>query len=142
MVIKNSTILITGGTNGIGLEFVKQLLRQGANLIVTVRDMIKLSRTKQQFPQIHTFQNDVSNPKDIEQLCAAVTQQFPELYIIINNAGIMQMASLQNTSINTENIAHEIDTNFSGTVRMTHQFLPHLFAGTKVTTKEYASKSI
>jgi uncharacterized oxidoreductase len=86
MELKNSTVLITGGTSGIGLEFVKQLTAQGANIIVTGRKLDKLKETKKQFPKISIFQSDVGNPKDIEQLYKSITQQFPELNIIINNA--------------------------------------------------------
>jgi uncharacterized oxidoreductase len=46
MDLKNSTILITGGTSGIGLELVKQLGDQGATIIVTGRRMEALNETK------------------------------------------------------------------------------------------------
>lgn len=46
MDLKNSTILITGGTNGIGLEFTKQLVIQGSKVIVTGRDINKPNQTK------------------------------------------------------------------------------------------------
>lgn len=126
MKLKSSTILITGGTSGIGLELVKQLLPKGANIIVTGRNLDTLSETKKKFPNVHTFQSDVSKPKDIEQLYEQVTTQFPELNIIINNAGIMRNIDLQETSLDLENITREIETNLSGTIRMNHQFLPHL----------------
>jgi uncharacterized oxidoreductase len=126
MELKNSTVLITGGTSGIGLEFVKQLTQHGVNIIITGRDVAKLEQAKKQFPQIHTFQSDVSNPKDIEQLYQQVTKQFPQINIIINNAGIMRNMDLQDTSMSLEDITREIDTNLSGTIRMVHQFLPHL----------------
>ena len=126
MELKNSTILITGGASGIGFEFVKQLLQKGANVIITGRDLAKLKEAKKQFPQIHPFQSDVDNTKDIEQLYKDVTQQFPDLSIIINNAGIMRNLDLQDTSMDLENITREVDTNLSGTIRMVHQFLPHL----------------
>jgi len=126
MELKNSTVLITGGTSGIGLEFVKQLAKQNANIIITGRDAIKLEQAKKQFPQIHTFQSDVSNTKDIEQLYQQVTKQFPQLNIIINNAGIMRNMDLQDTRMSLDDITREIDTNLSGTIRMIHQFLPHL----------------
>lgn len=133
MELKNSTILITGGTSGIGLEFVKQLTEKGANVIVTGRNMDALNATKKTFPDVHTFQSDVSKPQDIEQLYKDITQQFPELNIIINNAGIMRNIDVQDTSMDLENITREIEINLSGTIRMNHQFLPHL------TTKKTAA---
>ncbi|MCH7408148.1 SDR family NAD(P)-dependent oxidoreductase [Belliella sp. DSM 111904] len=126
MELNNSTILITGGTSGIGLEFVKQLTEKGANIIITGRSLDRLKETKKKFPKVHIFQSDVSIPQDIEQLYKSVTQQFPELNIIINNAGIMRNLNLRDTSIVLENITQEIETNLSGVIRVNHQFLPHL----------------
>ena len=91
MQLQNSTILITGGTSGIGLEFVKQLSHAGAaDIIITGRDNAKLQQVKKQFPDVHIFQSDVSQPKDIERLYKDVTRQFPKLNILINNAGNMR----------------------------------------------------
>ncbi len=127
MQLKNSTILITGGTSGIGLEFVKQLSEQGAaDIIITGRDVSKLETAKKQYPKVHIFQSDVSKTEDIEKLYQNVTTQFPALNIVINNAGIMRNMDLQDTSIDLENITREIDINLSGTIRMVQQFLPHL----------------
>jgi len=126
MDLINSTVLITGGTSGIGLELVKQLTEQGATIIVTGRKMEALSDAKKRFPKIHTFQSDVSNPEDIRQLCKDVTRQFPELNILINNAGEMRLIDMQDTAKSLENITREIDVNLSGTIQMAYQFLPHL----------------
>lgn len=127
MELKNSTILITGGTSGIGLELVKQIGEQGvADIIITGRDLNKLEKAKKQYPNVHIFQSDVSNIKDIETLYQNVTKQFPALNIVINNAGIMRNMDLQDTTMNLENITSEIDINLSGTIRMVQQFLPHL----------------
>lgn len=126
MDLKNSTILITGGTSGIGLELVKQLTEQGSKIIVTGRKLDALLETKKLFPNVHTFQSDVSKAKDIEKLYEDVTQQFPDLNIIINNAGLMRLIDLQDRSLDLENINSEIATNLSGTIQMVHQFLPHL----------------
>jgi uncharacterized oxidoreductase len=126
MNLKNSTILITGGTSGMGLEFVKQLSEIGAKIIVTGRNLEALYETKKQFPNVHTFQSDVSNPKDIKDLFDNVTTLFPDLNIIINNAGMMRLIDLQDQSLDLENINREIATNLTGTIQMVHQFLPHL----------------
>lgn len=126
MDLKNSTILITGGTSGIGLELVKQLTRLGSTVIVTGRKQEALNDTKWRFPKIHIFQSDVSDPHDIERLYEEVTKEFPDLNIIVNNAGEMRLLDAQDTSKNLENITREIDINLTGTIRMVHQFLPHL----------------
>lgn len=126
MQLKNSTVLITGGTSGIGLELVKQLTEQRAHIIVTGRNLDSLNETKKKFPGVHIFQSDVSKPQDIEQLYKDVTKQFPDLNILINNAGLMRLIDLQDSTLDLENINREIATNLSGTIRMVHQFLPHL----------------
>ncbi|NIJ55205.1 SDR family oxidoreductase [Dyadobacter arcticus] len=127
MDIKNSTILITGGTSGIGLEMVKQLSALGAaDIIITGRDAGKLLHIKTELPHIHTFQSDVSKPEDIEKLCTLVTEQFPNLNMIINNAGIMRNLDLRDRNMSLEDITSEIDINLVGTIRIVHQFLPHL----------------
>jgi uncharacterized oxidoreductase len=113
MELKNSTILITGGSNGIGLEFAKQLVQQSATVIITGRNLAKLQDTKNQFPNIHVIQGDVNNPKEIVALYEQVTTQFPKLNIIINNAGIMRSVELMDASVTIENVTDEIDTNFS-----------------------------
>jgi len=127
MELKNSTVLITGGTSGIGLEFVKQLIAQGpAAILITGRDISRLEQVKKQYPQIHIFQSDASDPKAIQQLFKTVTAQFPKLNIIINNAGIMRNLNLIDTHQDGQEITAEIDIDLSGPIRMVQQFLPHL----------------
>lgn len=130
MDLKNSTILITGGSSGIGLEMVKQLMAEGATIIITGRNLDALNKARAQYPKIHIFQSDVSKPGDIAQLYKDVTEQFPQLNIIVNNAGEMRLIDLQDSSIDLENITREININLTGTVQMVHQFLPHLLRKT------------
>lgn len=126
MDLKNSTILITGGTSGIGLELVKQLTGMGSTIIVTGRKQEALDNTKRRFPKIHVIQSDVSEPQDIKRLYEEVTTQYPDLNIIVNNAGEMRLLDVQDDRKDLENITREIDINLTGTIRMVHQFLPHL----------------
>ncbi len=126
MRINGNTILITGGTSGIGLELTKQLLELGNIVIITGRDKNKLDSTKAQLPKVNIIQSDVNDPKAIELLYEKVTKDFPDLNMLINNAGIMRKINLHNQSIDLEDITREIDTNLNGPIRMVKQFLPHL----------------
>ncbi len=126
MDLKNNTILITGGTSGFGLEFAKRLLELGNTVIVTGRDPVKLASAKKNLAGLHTFQSDVSDPNEIAELYEKVTKQFPQLNILINNAGEMRKISLHDTSIGLSDITREIETNLMGPIRMVQAFLPHL----------------
>jgi len=130
MNIQQSTILITGGTSGIGLELVKQLFQLGATIIVTGRNLDALNETKKKFPGVHTFQSDVSKPTEIKKLYQDVVSRFPKLNMVINNAGLMRLIDLQDTDRGLEDINTEIATNLSGTIQMVQQFLPHLLRQT------------
>src|SRR6266404_67005 len=126
MKLTSNTILITGGGSGIGYELTKQLTALGNTILITGRDQSKMDRAKAAFPQIHTFRSDVSDPKAIATLCEQVTKQFPELNILINNAGIMREINVHDKARSLEDITREIEINLSGPIRMVKQFLPHL----------------
>ena len=126
MNLSKNTILITGGASGIGFELAKQLQQRGNTILITGRDQAKLAKAKKLLPQIHTFQSDVSDAKAITQLFERVTKDFPELNILINNAGIMRTINVHEEGGGLEDITREIETNLSGPVRMVKQFLPHL----------------
>jgi len=126
MKLTDNTILITGGSNGIGLELAKQLLSLGNTVIITGRTQSRLDEVKKKYPALHIFQSDAGKASDIKSLYDNVTKQFPELNMLINNAGIMRKLNLHETSMDLENINEEIAINLSGPVWMVNQFLNHL----------------
>ncbi|MEV9499074.1 SDR family oxidoreductase [Aliarcobacter butzleri] len=121
--IKN-TILITGGASGIGYEFAKQLSDTN-NVIIAGRNKQKLEKAKEELKNIHIFECDVSNPREIESLYKEISDKFPNLNILINNAGLSNRIDLQK-EISYEKLTEEMNTNFNGSVYMTTQFLPLL----------------
>ena len=127
MDLRHHTILITGGGSGL-YEFARQLLALGNTVLITGRDQAKLDAAKRQLPQVHTFRSDVSDPAAIEQLYAQVTQQFPALNILINNAGEMRKLNLNDPKLGLLDMTREVEINLMGPIRMVQQFLPHLKA--------------
>ena len=124
--MKLSGILITGGSAGIGLGRAQALAARGNTVVVTGRDAGKLQSVAQQSPELHTIQSDASSPEAITALFHDITTRFPQLNILINNAGVMRKLDLQDERNDTTSIGKEIETNLLGPVRMVQQFLPLL----------------
>ena len=126
MKLTENTILITGGSKGIGLELATQFLKLGNTVIITGRNLNRLNEVQKKYPKLNIIQSDAGKPVDIKSLYEIVSKQFPKLNVLINNAGIMRKLNLNDTSLDLENINQEIAINLSGPIRMVNQFLPLL----------------
>lgn len=86
------TILITGATDGIGLETAKMLAKQGHSLLLHGRNKAKLDALKDQLSDspasLQTYRADLSNLSDAQALAKAIASNHKQLDILINNAGI------------------------------------------------------
>ncbi|SFI41812.1 uncharacterized oxidoreductase [Paenibacillus sp. UNC496MF] len=126
MKMSGNTVLITGGTSGIGLELAVQLLELGNTVLITGRDQAKLDAAKQRLPAVHTFRSDAGDPQAMAALFDTAVKQFPSLNVLINNAGFMRRLNLHDPGMDLEDLNREIVTNLSGPIRMVAQFLPQL----------------
>jgi uncharacterized oxidoreductase len=125
MKLEGRTILITGGTSGIGFEMAKQLIALRNTVLITGRDQQKLEEAKSTLPGVHTFQSDASKPDNIQSLRQRVATEFPACDTLINNAGIMRNLNVSDPRSLTD-VTRELDINLNGPVQMVQEFLPHL----------------
>ena len=70
MKLKGRTILITGGSAGIGLAFALKFIELGNEVIVTGRRQDVLDKINTKHAKIHTIQSDVADPAQIAALAA------------------------------------------------------------------------
>ena len=126
MRTSGNTILVTGGSSGIGFELAKQLLALGNAVIATGRDEAKLAKAKAALPKLETVRSDASDAAAIGALRDEVLRRFPALDWVVNNAGVMRTINLHGASADLDGLTREIDTNLKGPMRMAAAFLPHL----------------
>ena len=126
MNISNNTILITGGGSGIGLALAKEFLKHGNVVIICGRNANKLTKAKQQNPHLHTLVCDVSDEKSISEMIKAIRKDYPNLNMLINNAGVMHIHDVVNNSLALEHQKEEVMTNFYGVISLCDKLLPQL----------------
>jgi uncharacterized oxidoreductase len=128
MKLTGRTILITGGSAGIGLAFALKFLELGNEVIITGRRQAVLSELKAKYPKLHTIQSDVADPVQIASLAMCVKTSFPKLDVLMNNAGIMLYKDLKASGASLESLMTEVNTNVGGVIGMTSAFIDILGA--------------
>ncbi|MGW2387688.1 SDR family oxidoreductase [Streptomyces sp. NPDC001658] len=125
MKMTGNTILITGGTSGIGLGLALRLHEAGNKVIVAGRRKELLDEITAEHPGIDALVLDVADPDSIARARETVAVSHPGLNVLVNNAGIMLRENLLDPAglqVSEDHIA----TNLLGTIRMTYAFLPLL----------------
>src|SRR5690348_11285202 len=123
MKLTNRTILITGGSAGIGLAFAQKFLELGNHVIVTGRRQSILDELKANYPKLHTIKSDVADPAQIAALASRVKAEFPKLDVLMNNAGIMLHKNLKVPAADLDGLMAEVGINMGGVIRMTSAFI-------------------
>jgi uncharacterized oxidoreductase len=127
MNLTGRTILITGGSAGIGLAFALKFVELGNEVIVTGRRQAVLDEVKAKYPKLHTIQSDVANSAEIAALAARVKADFPKLDVLMNNAGIMIYKNLKAPAADLAGLMAEMNI-VGGVIGMTSAFIDILTA--------------
>ena len=128
MKLTGRTILITGGSAGIGLAFALKFLELGNTVIVTGRRQAVLDEVKAKYPKLHTIRGDVADPAQIAALAARVKADFPKLDVLMNNAGIMLHKNLKVPAADLDGLMDEVNINVGGVIRTISAFIDILAA--------------
>ena len=129
--------LVTGGSQGIGLQICKELASRGLTVLLGARDLAKGEADAQEIGgNVHAIQLDVTNQASIDAAAATIRAEFGQLDILMNNAGISRAKANQNfqeavsTNLLTDAPLNDIrtvfETNVFGVIAVTQTMLPLL----------------
>lgn len=121
------TILVTGGSRGIGRAIVEKFAKEGYNVVLNYNksEYVALDIAKQ-YKNVEIFKANVSNPKDVEAMVNFAEEKFKKIDVLVNNAGISSSSLLQDLSLEEWNNLFEV--NVTGTFLVTKNVLPNMIS--------------
>ncbi|HTK21750.1 MAG TPA: SDR family NAD(P)-dependent oxidoreductase [Mucilaginibacter sp.] len=127
MKTTNNTILITGGSAGIGFEIAKLFSEAGNQVIITGRNKERMDKAIAKLKNTTDIVSDVTNAEEVDKLVAQLQKDYPNLNVVINNAGSANYYNMTEPSINAfEKASEEIMTNYLAIIRLNEKLLPLL----------------
>jgi len=124
--LSNNTILLTGGTSGIGLELLRQLYERNNQMLVTSRNETHLTKVQKEFPRITTLVCDLSDSNSVSQFIDKCLIRHRNVNVLINNAGIQYNYSWIDEKDGFKKISTEIRVNFTSPMQIAYGVLPIL----------------
>ena len=128
--LRGRTVLITGGSRGLGLLIARELVAGGARVAVGARDEETLDRARRDLMQrggpVAAISCDVTDPAAVERLVRATTDRLGPIDALVNCAGTITVGPAQ--EMHLEDFHRSMDTNFWGALHATLAVLPAMRA--------------
>jgi NAD(P)-dependent dehydrogenase (short-subunit alcohol dehydrogenase family) len=126
--LQGKTVLITGGSRGLGLLLAREFARQGCRVAICARHADQLERAREDLTNrgadVYARTCDVSDPAQVRQFVAELTAQFGPIDILVNNAGIIQVGPA--SCMTAEDYEVALRTIFWGALNMILAALPEM----------------
>jgi NAD(P)-dependent dehydrogenase (short-subunit alcohol dehydrogenase family) len=117
--------LVTGCSNGFGLEIARLVLQRGDYLVATARRLDNLADLKPHFEgQVLSLQLDITGAENVSRVVRATIREFGRIDVLVNNAGYGLTGAIEEAT--DPEIQEQFDTNVFGTMRLTREVLPFL----------------
>ena len=126
MITTGNTVLITGGSSGIGLALAKRFLELKNKVIITGRNEEKLKQIKAEFAEIIIFSGDLTDKSSLDELVLFIEQEHSDLNILINNAAVQYNYNFTDEPDLIYKIDYEVSANVTAPIKLTGLLLPLL----------------
>lgn len=127
-IIRDSRVLLTGASSGIGASLAKQLAAQGARVVITARRKEPLQALADQYPgQVIAVPGDITDSIHRDRLLQVCRDEFGGLELLINNAGVGAMGPFADAS--PERLRRVFEVNFFASAELSRGCYPLLCAG-------------
>jgi short-subunit dehydrogenase len=129
------TVVITGGSRGLGLALARELAAKGARLVLAAREEEELLEARRRLIAERSVQSDtdvlcvacdLTRSEEAERLIAEATRHFGQVDILINNAGVIHVGPIEEQS--TEMYRDAMASNFFAVLYTTYAVLPQMLA--------------
>jgi NAD(P)-dependent dehydrogenase (short-subunit alcohol dehydrogenase family) len=122
------TVLLTGGSRGLGLVMARQFLAEGARVILCAREEVELARARDELEgmggEVLAIPCDVSDRVQVEAMVAQVHERFGAVDVLVNNAGGIQVGPLE--SMTEEDFAEAMKVHFWAALYTSLAVLPEM----------------
>ena len=130
-VLDGRSALITGANQGLGLEIARHYVDAGADVFICARDEAALAEAREELAsraggeeRVASAAADVSDPAQVGALVAGALERFPDLSILVNNAGVYGPKG-PIEEVDWEQWTRAIEINLMGSVLPVRALIPH-----------------
>jgi short-subunit dehydrogenase len=126
--LKNKTVLIAGGSRGLGLVMAREFAREGSRLVLCARDEQELQEAQADVEEfgveVMTVPCDITDQQAVNEMIAAVNNRFGSVDVLVNNAGIIQVGPLE--VMTREDFERAMQSHFWGPLNTIMAVLPSM----------------
>ncbi len=126
MKLNGRCVLITGGATGIGFALAKRFWSAGTQVIICGRRGDRLAAAERELPGIVTMRYDIAHEDERTRLAERVLAEFPEVNVLVNNAGIQNRPPPLIEEQDWKIYERELSTNLAAPIHLSMLFVQHL----------------